>query len=103
MYILFSSWNRKKKLKYYAFTNLSIIIFKRSNLQYYNINKQIKLVDNYENLALKTRNRLEDLQNYFINFLKFDYLDLEISNPKKLKLNLTKRIKISCNIEHLEN
>ena len=38
-----------------------------------------------------------------MNFQRLDYLDLEISHHKKQKLNLTKRIKISCNIKHLEN
>ena len=38
-----------------------------------------------------------------MNFQRLDYLDLEISNHRKTKLNLTEKIKISCNIEHLEN
>lgn len=38
-----------------------------------------------------------------MNFKKLDYLDLEINHHRKQKLNLTERIKISCNIEHLEN
>ena len=38
-----------------------------------------------------------------MNFLWLDYLDLEIGHHRKQKLNFTERIKISCNIEHLEN
>ena len=38
-----------------------------------------------------------------MNFQQLDYLDLQISHYKKQKLNLTERIKVSCNIEHLEN
>ena len=38
-----------------------------------------------------------------MNFQRLGFLDLEINNHRKLKLNLTKRIKIYCNIEHLEN
>lgn len=36
-------------------------------------------------------------------FESLDYLGLEIGNHRKVKLNLTRRIKLSCNIEHLEN
>ena len=38
-----------------------------------------------------------------MNFQILDYLDLKISHHRKQKLNLIKRIKISCNIEHLQN
>ena len=54
---------RKKNIKHYAFTILPIFNFRRYNLQYYNINKQMKLLDKYENLALKIRNKLQYLAN----------------------------------------
>ena len=38
-----------------------------------------------------------------MNFKKLDYLDLETNHHRKQKLKLTERIKISCNIGHLEN
>lgn len=42
---------------------LSIFKFKRLNLQYYTINKPIKLLDNYENLALKIGNQSHNVGN----------------------------------------
>lgn len=38
-----------------------------------------------------------------MNFQILDYLDLKINNHRKVKLNLIERIKVSCNMEHLEN
>ena len=38
-----------------------------------------------------------------MNFHRLEYLDLDISHHRKQKLNLTKRVKISCNREHLKN
>ena len=38
-----------------------------------------------------------------MNFKRLEYLDLEIAGLKKIKLSLQNNIKISCNIEHLEN
>lgn len=38
-----------------------------------------------------------------MNIQKLEYLDLEINNHRKVKLNLIERIQVSCNIEHLEN
>ena len=54
---------RRINIKHYAFTNLPVFNFRRNNLQYYNINKQNRLLDKYEMLALKIRNKLEDLAN----------------------------------------
>lgn len=38
-----------------------------------------------------------------MNFQRLGYLDLEINNHRKVELNLTKRIKVSRNIEYLKN
>ena len=38
-----------------------------------------------------------------MNCQRLEYLDLEINHHRKQKLNLIERIKISCNIEYLEN
>ncbi|KAK2663024.1 hypothetical protein Ddye_001598 [Dipteronia dyeriana] len=38
-----------------------------------------------------------------MNFKRLEYLDLEITGFKKTKISLQNNIKISCNIEHLEN
>lgn len=38
-----------------------------------------------------------------MNIQKLEYLDLEINNHRKVKLNLIEGIQVSCNIEHLEN
>ena len=38
-----------------------------------------------------------------MNFQILEYLDLEISHYRKQKYNFIERIKISYNIEHLEN
>ena len=50
---------RKINIKHYAFINFPIFNFRKYNVQYYNINKQTKLLDKYENLALKIRNKMK--------------------------------------------
>ena len=38
-----------------------------------------------------------------MNIQKLKYLDLEINNHRKVKLNLTERIQVSCNIFRIIN
>lgn len=44
--------------------------------------KELNCLNYYETLALKIKNKLEDLRNlqYFMNFQKLEYLHLEINN-----------------------